>query len=588
MSNDPQNGGIDTSLYPVAVLIDELRHDDLRLRLNSIKNLGTIATALGPERTREELIPFLQEILIDDDDEVLVALAEQLGQSAQIVGGSAYVYTLINALEELANVEEIAVRDKATEALRNLVGQMTVDHIVRHFSMLIHRLAGHDWYTSRISACSLFAAAIERIGSSSPKQEDLLRTYFRLCGDDTPMVRRQAANVLGDVAAVLDTDAMKEELLEIFRKLSKDEQDSVRILAINNCMALGKLPSYSAWEDDIIEVVKSCTEDKSWRVRYMVADKTKELCDVFESKATEAIVPLYLKLLQDMEVEVRTVAAVRLCDLATVQPTKGFLDLVLPAIEKLTLPKEQSQHVRASLAGSLLGLTPIFGQQVTVEYLTKIFLQLITDDSPDVRLKLICTLSEMDITLSADLLTPIKELAKDRQWRVRLSLLDYTPSLAKHLGEQNFTKEFGPVCWQWLTDPVYSVRDAATGNFKQLLDILGESWAENQVMPQLVKHQSHSNYLYRISTMNCAGSMAEGAGAGLLERHLVPMVVQMSADPVPNVRFNVAKVAQAMHKACKKAAVQNDELMPCLRKLAEDKDPDVKFYASTAIAELSA
>ena len=49
----------DDSLYPIAVLIDELRNEDVQLRLNSIKKLSTIALALGVERTRAELIPFL-------------------------------------------------------------------------------------------------------------------------------------------------------------------------------------------------------------------------------------------------------------------------------------------------------------------------------------------------------------------------------------------------------------------------------------------------------------------------------------------------------------------------------------------------
>jgi hypothetical protein len=35
------------------------QHDDVLLRLNAIHRLSTIALALGPERTREELIPFL-------------------------------------------------------------------------------------------------------------------------------------------------------------------------------------------------------------------------------------------------------------------------------------------------------------------------------------------------------------------------------------------------------------------------------------------------------------------------------------------------------------------------------------------------
>jgi len=66
----------------------------LQLRLNSIKKLSTIALALGIDRTRSELIPFLTETIYDED-EVLLALAEQLGTFTPLVGGSEYVHCLL-------------------------------------------------------------------------------------------------------------------------------------------------------------------------------------------------------------------------------------------------------------------------------------------------------------------------------------------------------------------------------------------------------------------------------------------------------------------------------------------------------------
>ena len=56
------------ALYPIAVLIDELRNDDVQNRLNSIKKLSTISLALGEERTRSELIPFLTDTIYDEDE----------------------------------------------------------------------------------------------------------------------------------------------------------------------------------------------------------------------------------------------------------------------------------------------------------------------------------------------------------------------------------------------------------------------------------------------------------------------------------------------------------------------------------------
>ncbi|KAJ1672922.1 protein phosphatase 2A structural subunit, partial [Spiromyces aspiralis] len=92
-------------LYPIALLLDELKHEDLSLRLNAISNLPTIALALGEERTRSELVPFLDESM-DDDDEMLLVLAEKLGEFVPYVGGPEYAHILLRPLENLAATEE--------------------------------------------------------------------------------------------------------------------------------------------------------------------------------------------------------------------------------------------------------------------------------------------------------------------------------------------------------------------------------------------------------------------------------------------------------------------------------------------------
>ena len=49
---------------------------------------------------------------IDDEDEVLLALAEELGNFVDYVGGPQYAHLLLAPLENLAAVEETVVRDK--------------------------------------------------------------------------------------------------------------------------------------------------------------------------------------------------------------------------------------------------------------------------------------------------------------------------------------------------------------------------------------------------------------------------------------------------------------------------------------------
>ena len=100
-----------SSLYPIAVLIDELRAEDQKKRIHSINKLSTICIALGPERTRSELLPYIFELL-EDDEEVLCALATVLGTLLDYVGGAAQADHLLKVLERLCLIEEKSVREK--------------------------------------------------------------------------------------------------------------------------------------------------------------------------------------------------------------------------------------------------------------------------------------------------------------------------------------------------------------------------------------------------------------------------------------------------------------------------------------------
>lgn len=103
--------------------------------------------------------------------------------------------------------------------------------------------------------------------------------------------------------------------------------------------------------------------------------------------------------------------------------------------------------------------------------------------------------------LSQSLLPAIVELAEDKQWRVRLAIIEYIPLLAKQLGVGFFNDKLLSLCMSWLTDAVFSIRDAATTNLRQLVEIFGHDWAKQTVIPQVVTMASNENYLFRMTTL---------------------------------------------------------------------------------------
>ncbi len=234
--------------------------------MNSVSRLGTIALALGEDRTRAELVPFLSEN-IDDEDEVLLAEAEQLGQFVPYVGGSNHAYLLLPLLESLSKVEETVVRDKAVQSLCK-VGAQLPDNIINdaftplakvriaaslpafmdvnmpfmdvnmpsHTCSMVRarpvynfapswldiaqRLATGEWFTSRVSATGLFATAYPRCAVGL--KAELRQLYSQLCRDETPMVRRAAAHKLGAFAKSVEREYVSRELMPLFTDLMQD------------------------------------------------------------------------------------------------------------------------------------------------------------------------------------------------------------------------------------------------------------------------------------------------------------------------------------------------------------------------------
>lgn len=64
--------------------------------------------------------------------------------------------------------------------------------------------------------------------------------------------------------------------------------------------------------------------------------------------------------------------------------------------------------------------------------------------------------------------------------------------------------------------------------------------------------------------------------------HLLPILVKLSADPVPNVRFNVVKAMTEMINVLDGATVIQ-QIKPVISSLMEDQDKDVRHFAQHAL-----
>lgn len=235
------------SIPPLDLFYEQLRTYNAETRVDAMRRLFVVANAIGQEMTLNFLIPYLanhvahvgggEDLSVssssvgvnDEEDEILLILAEQLGQ--MVVSGlipGVRASSVLPILEKLAGVEETVVRDRAVESINmvvplllpnydsstkgiqeeettNILGEDDAPALVL---ATVKRLSNAEWFTTRISACGVLPSIytyFTHLGRTSPTnthnihdiQRELRGYYGQLCDDDTPMVRRGAGTHLG-------------------------------------------------------------------------------------------------------------------------------------------------------------------------------------------------------------------------------------------------------------------------------------------------------------------------------------------------------------------------------------------------------
>ena len=595
--------------------IEKLRSDDLPSRVEAARKLSTIALALGPQRTRDELLPFLSDG-VDDDDEVLEAIAISLGKLVPYVGGKQYISSLLQPLELLLAVEENVVRDKAAQSVISISKQMSSDDYNKEFVGMIERLATKEWFTARISACYLIPVAFSQM-STEEMQLKHVNYFSKLCKDDAPMVRRIASRNLGPLLYTVvenlgivslseGTGVVSTTLLDLYESLAGgDQPDSVRLHTTQNCVSFGEAmtlmkdklsssnTSVSTIEGGgggneetlgridtlvkrILPLIVATIDDRSWRVRWTAASKFASVVHAFSplEGTMDALVPAYEKLLQDPEAEVRTAATFNLSEVAKtgamVYPAGwtgggGDSDVSaddssdsqrIPVATRLVkrvnqLTEDDSENVRAALAMVATDLAPLLGKDATIAHLLPPMLLLLRDSTSEVRLNIISSLSLLNDVIGAELLTQ--------------SLLPAILDLAD--------------------DGKWRIRLAVIERIPLLAKQLGKEFFTDRLLSLCVGWLGDDISSIREAAAKNLKELTALLGPEWAVQNLLPRVKQVMENPSYLRRMNAVRAMSLMATAMDVKTAQF-EVLPILLEMHCDPVPNVRFNVAKGLGEI--
>lgn len=99
------------------------------------------------------------------------------------------------------------------------------------------------------------------------------------------------------------------------------------------------------------------------------------------------------------------------------------------------------------------------------------------------------------------MLPAIIQLAGDKQWRVRLAIIEQTPLVASQLGQSFFNSSLIGLTLSLLEDPVYAVRQASILAIKQLSIHFGAPWMIEFILPKIIDCGHSKHYLNRMTAL---------------------------------------------------------------------------------------
>lgn len=258
----------------IAIYIDELKCDDPNLKLVAVTKIIPIAQVLGPARTREELVPYLTEIIeeYDNEDEFLIKLSEQIVLIKDYIGDKESVHLLLTPLEFIASIEEPKIREAAIKSIKGLVEGQSAEFYEEHFNQMVSRLVLWENYTSKISGAALIPLCFTKL--SQEKKSGLRSLVKDLSKDDIPMVRRAVAQILIELADnVYSKEQFDEDIKEMIYTFLMDPIESVKLKTLEYLPELSKHIEAEEICSKVIDTILAMDKDnKNWRIRYHQLD----------------------------------------------------------------------------------------------------------------------------------------------------------------------------------------------------------------------------------------------------------------------------------------------------------------------------
>ena len=562
---------------------------DPKQQIISIRNISKLFPTIPPDKFRKEFIPFLITCIPEEEDDVLEELFKVYRDIFNYIGGKDYIKDTFPLVQLIFHTGDMEIRKELIIYLRHIIDkQDEFSEVEKDLFDLMKNLANTEDPSNENGFIGLSAEFFGDFKEKYRNQIYNLYIQFAQKKNQGKVIKIHISANLQKISKFLQ----KNEFFDIFNYLMEEKCDAVRF---NLVEAIGYLKekekkNLEGYENFIADKINKFSEDESWRVRLMLAkfipeifELVKKINDNNKSEIKNIVLKSYLKLLQDKEGEVRSMACQKLEEAAEFLKDMDEFDKILSCLKNLK--SDPLPYVRSSLASNILSIAPIINTKKTNEFIFPIFLDLIKDEAHDIRMYIIKNLDKLNEVVNIDnyvqgIIPSLIEISDNNNWRVRNQVQEIIPTIARIVKKKVFLENIMPICLKWLTDQVYAIRLNACKILKRLYDIFKGEDFEKKLLNKINPMAKNESYLIRITVVLLIKEfLIDEYEFDFMEKKLFPILAKLSNDKISNVRQACTHVIKKLGKLSKNKDVVK-ECKSIIDELKIDKDIEVVYAAN--------
>ena len=586
-----------------SLIIDNLKSDLQPIRLFCAKKLTELGKILGIHRIEDELIPFITDLILnyEEDSDVLCEYSNQILTLLKMLKRCDILSFIgIRSLEILSGNDDEIVRQTSINNLSKLIELLDENLITNEIFPLMKRLIENDLKT-KMSCCYLFPIVYPKLQNTDIKKE-LLQVYCEISKDESPSVRRAAADNIKNFCKVNDAEVIT-LLFKLYLDFIKDNVDIVKIYTIESTQYLLKKLSFQNQESLILNFTKSMAEEKAWRVKYSACECISKIgINLSQPSFEKKFVSILLLFLKDQEPEVRC-AVLNFFDIFIQKMSiNTFKNNFLPIFNNLS--NDNNLHVRAVFANTLLKCIPFFKQDENLinNSILPCMKKFLKDEIVEVQyaaienIDKIILLANRDDTIINKYVMPIimDGMNPEKKWRARYLIAENILKIIEKLNFEKINNFFMELIMKLFNDHADEIRKLTWKILQEIIKIFKNNNSEEikkfieEKLWNAQKEQLKSkNYILRISAMQSIDYLKEYYDKDFLINTIIPYIIDnVKNDKIPNVKFSSCEVLSSILLYLDKDSNIEKQIKDYISSLFNDKDEDVVFFSKKSFNEI--